>query len=216
MEAGVLIALGIGLLVTGLAAWFGWKNLEQAKVLTREIPAAMLGNHVGKAVTVSGLVESLYRGSDPLCSNWLWFHKKYQEYRRSGYGQNRSGSWRTVREDYPDYGFAVTLEGGKIVTVHDAPTETYGTEKHTTGGGFGSQSRVITKFYSSKLPMLTVCGKLEPDGDGWRMVRDPKMGLLFTVHTGKAQARVEMIKGWLGLVGVPVLFLAGCVYAMRL
>ena len=110
----------------------------------------------------------------------------------------------------------MTLEGGLTVTVDDTPSETYGTQKHTEGGGFGSYSRVITKFYSSKLPMLTVCGKLQPDGGNWRIVKDPKMGLLFSVHAGKDQAKIETIKGWLGLVGVPVLFVAGVAYAMSL
>ena len=116
----------------------------------------------------------------------------------------------------PSYGFTLTLTGGQVVTVHDPPSETYGTETHETGGGGFSQSRVRTKFYSTKLPMLTVCGRLEPDGGNWRLGRDAKMGLLFTPYAGKDQAKVETIKGYLGLVGAPLLFLGGLIYVLSL
>ena len=46
------------------------------------------------------------------------------------------------------------------------------------------------------------------------MVRHRRMGLLFSVHDHTDQARTEAIKGWLGLVGAPLLYLCGLVYAL--
>ena len=162
-------------------------------------------------MTVRGRPESLYTGSDPFFSNWIWFQKRFQQ--RDSYGRRRNRSWRTVRQDNSPYGLRLTLSDSSTLLVrNDVPTETYGTVKETQGGGFGASSRVLLKYYSTHTPFLTVCGRLEDTGESLMLVKDKRMGFLLSIHTGADQAKIETTKAWLGLAAAPLGYLAALAY----
>ncbi len=192
----VVGALAVG--GAGASMFLGWRNLEQATLLENDLAPGQLGAHVGRAVTVVGTPTSDYGGDDPFHRRWLWFRREFQEYDR----HRNNPSWRTVREETAPWHFSLDV-GGRSVRVENAPTEVYGTETETSGGGWGEDYRTITEVLPIP-PRLTVCGALVSRGQELWVVPDRRLGLLFAPEPPHRRARRERIKGWLGLVGGPL------------
>src|SRR5690606_8734472 len=190
-------ALAVG--GAGVSMFLGWRNLEQAALLEQDLAPSQLGLHVGRAVTVVGTPTSDYRGDDPFHKRWLWFRRRFQQYERR---RNSNSSWRTVREETAPWHFSLDV-GGRSVRVENAPTEVYGTETDTSGGGWGEDYRTITEILPVP-PRLTVCGALVSRGGELWLVPDRRLGLLFAPEPPHTRAQRERIKGWLGLVGAPL------------
>lgn len=186
----------------GFSMLLGWTNLEQAALLENDIGPGQLEAHLGRVVTVVGKPTSHYRGDDPFHRRWLWFRRTFEEVDTRSEFQ----SWRTVREESAPWDFSLDV-GGRTVHVENEPTEVYGTKVEATAGGWGDRYRVTTEI----LPItrrLTVCGVLVRRGEELRILPDRSMGLLFAPEPPHARARRERIKGWLGLVGGPLVIAA--------
>ncbi len=209
-----LIVGGIAAGGAGISMWFGWKNLEQAKILEHDLPPSRLEHNIGRAVTVIGTPTSLYAGHDPFLARALWFRKKFQQLERryNSYDNHSRSRWRTVRTEESDWNLELDV-GGVRVEVRNAPTEVYGTVKETSGGGWGEEYRTINE-YLPQVPRLTVCGLLDRTSRGFTIAPHPKHGLLFAPEPPQDRAKKEALKGWLGLVGAPLAAAAGAAFVI--
>lgn len=215
MSWGVII--GGVLVLAALAAfvYFGFQNLAQAKALGNVVHPSRLGMFSGRAVTLVGRPHSLYRGSDPFRERYLWFKKEYQEKRVDYSSDNNRERWVTAKTETVDYGLELELSDGTMISVTNAPSEVYGTERDTQGGGWGSDYRVITTSLP-RVPMLTVCGELRMTGGGSsRVVSGDKIGLIFTPEDPATRAKWESIKGMACLTLGPALVLGVAWYLVN-
>lgn len=213
METAYMVAVGVGGVVTGIGAYFGKKNLDQANVLKNAVPFSRLQQNVGRCVAVRGQPKPL--GEAP----YLWCKRTFQHYHHDHHRDGRShGGWKTdsVQEDQRPF----LLEGdGGAIEVHDRPNEVYGTTTHyegCSGGGFFSHGE--TRVIVETLPVmrtLTVCGHLSHRGQGFSIRRDPALGLLFSPNDSSKQATHEAIKGYLGVLAMPLVWLLGSLFSYR-
>ena len=210
LQTPFLVCLGAGGVVAGISAWFGWKNLKQAEVLRNPVAFARLGANVGRAVALSGRPENLYEGNDPTRRAHIYFKRIHEHYRR-GAG-NKGGRWVTDGTEEWLQEFALHGDGG-TVRVADRPTEVHGTTNTSDrdgGGLFSEEKRIRTEAIEARVPLVTVCGKLSRQGEGFRITADPELGLLLSTYGSAGAAAMEATKGWVGLVVVPLVWAVAC------
>ncbi|HBP20542.1 MAG TPA: hypothetical protein DEA08_22470 [Planctomycetes bacterium] len=207
MSGGAIVGGVAVVVILGILVYFGFQNLAQAKALGNVVHPSRLGMFSGRAVTLVGRPQSLYRGSDPFRERYLWFKKEYQEKRVDYSSDNNRERWVTVKTETADYGLELELSDGTMISVTNDPSEVYGTESNTQGGGWGSDYRVVTTSLP-RVPMLTVCGELRMTGSGnSRIVSGDKVGLIFTPEDPATRAKWEYIKGMACLTLGPALVL---------
>jgi hypothetical protein len=210
LEVLVLVAFLVGIGVGSWAAWVSLQSLLQARALYRVPPPGMgLPEGPGPAALrgdVTVLAPIRGRGA-----GFLWYRETEQEYRRRG----KNSGWKTVGDTQYVASFKVETGGGAF-HVQDFPSETQGVEStidyadrawlglfHT-----GGDRRTVRRWLRIP-PRLTVVGRLERHGDEARLVKDNKLGLLFSPHEPRRAARIELAKGVAGLLAVTAAVVAG-------
>ncbi len=190
-----------------LLSWFAWMSLQsllQARLLLRiGSMAAHLPDRPGPAA-VRGAVTL----HDPLRGQgregWLWYRETLQVYRKRGKGS----SWRTESDDVEMAAFSVRA-GNRDFHVDEFPSEVQGERSNTEYldeawlGLFHSHGhrRVVHRWLPVPA-LLTVLGRLEQKRDEAHLVKDGKVGLLFTPHEPGHAAWIEILKGAAGLAAV--------------
>lgn len=197
-----------------LLAWLAWVSLQsllQARLLLRvRSLAAQLPDQPGPAA-VRGSVQILgpirARGREDL----LWYRETVQTYR----SRRKNSGWVTASDTQHVASISVEA-GGRSFHVDEFPSEVQGIESNTEYvdegwlGIFHSNGdrRVVHRWL--RVPArLTVVGRLERRGDEAHLVKDNKVGLLFSPHEPGRAASIEIAKGAAGLLAVTAAVAAG-------
>lgn len=188
-------------------AWISWISLQsllQARLLLRvRSLAAHLPDQPGPAavrggVRILGPIRARGRG------DLLWYRETVQSYR----SRRKNSGWHTVSDNQHVASFSVEA-GGRSFLVEEFPSETQGVESDTEYVDHGwlgifhsnGDRRVVHRWLRVP-PRLTVLGRLERRGDEAHLVKDNKVGLLFSPHEPGKAASIEIAKGLAGLLAI--------------
>jgi len=190
-----ILATVLVLAFMGYLVYVSVQSLRQGAVLKKALPLHELKDCLDRPVAVNGRPELVDSHSQPYPFDVLWYKQDDQVYRRSG----RSSSWRTVSTREKGFDFHLHFPDGGRVRVHSEPTETHGACHRTEKEGFLSRHRTVHRWFPAA-PEVTVLGKLVLSGDGATIVRDEKVGMLFSTKPPEKAAAWETVKGIAGIV----------------
>lgn len=208
-----ILWLGLAAVVAVLSwsAWISLQSLLQAKLLLRvRSLASHLPDRPGPAavrgsVRITGPIRNRDR------QDLLWYRETVQAYR----SRRRRSEWETVTDNEHAADFSVEA-GGRSFRVEGTPTESQGVRSHTEyldPGWLGifrrNGDRRVVRRWLDVPARLTVVGRLERKGDEAFLVKDPKVGLLFSPHAPGRAASIEIAKGAAGLLVVTAAVAAG-------
>ncbi len=209
-----ILAVVLLLVLVGALAWFSWVSLQsllQARLLLRvRSLASHLPEEPGPAavrgsVTIVGPIRQQGR------ENCVWYRETHQEYR----SRRKNSGWKTVADNQYVASFRVEAVG-RVFHVEEFPTEAQGIESRTEyldrglWGIFRSNGdrRVVHRWLDAPRS-LTVIGRLERKRDEAHLVKDHKVGLLFSPHEPGRAAWIEIAKGAAGLLAVTAVVAIG-------
>lgn len=185
-------AIGVGALL--LPAWKSVLCLIRARRLLRwrrpslegldDQPAALRGE-----VRVGDPLHT------PAIGDCLWHRQVTQVHTVS----SKSASTKTVSDISDKAVFSIVIEGLDFI-VKDLPTRVYGAHYRRTHGG----NRSFMSYWLPVVGYLTVLGKVRQKGSRWEIVKDPKLGLIYSIHAPERTAMRELVKAGLGLAVVAV------------
>lgn len=205
----VLFGLAAGAVVAAMAFFYGWQSLQQARVLRRPTPIADLESCVGRMAAVCGIAEPL----DPaaLASGiWVWVETETRTPRRTGSGR------RSTRVQRERRGFDFVLRDGdaEVVVRAQQATEAHGTDcvmGAGTGAGHGAKQNLYVLRAGDR---LLACGLVAEHEGRLELRAGEETGLLLSSLTPESQAAIEALKGWLCVVGPPLLWLVALAWYM--
>ena len=204
----ILVVLGGAGLV-----WLGWISIQSLRqaMLLRTLPPDCAGVMDGHRVAIHGQVRILDPIDTPGVGLCLWSRTivKQLDSVISGlaFGRRR---WRTI-SDATAFARFVLVVNGQETEVIGPPTEVQGTMSKRIADDPDFLDTVINDDNCSTSiewlpipPMATVIGRLERRGEARVVVEDPELGLLLTANAPDDAARLEMLKGIGGLLGIAV------------
>jgi hypothetical protein len=191
----LVVAIAAGVL--WLPAWSGVRCLIQARRLLRWRRPSLKGLD-GQPVALRGEV----RVSDPMkprtIGDCLW----HREVVRQHIVGSKSSSMKTLSDTSHKAEFSIVIEGHECV-IADLPTQVYGAHYRRSSSG----DRYIHTHWLPVVDHLTVLGRVRLRGSKWEIVKDPAVGLIYSIHPAEATAFRELVKAGLclGLVAAGVL-----------
>jgi len=200
-----LLILLVVVVAVGVLMWLSWISLQsllQARILLQARRHAE-DFSPGDRVALHGppRIDRHLGGSWSGC---LWYVCRHQVLRRTG--KNRR--WVTVDEEERAATFALETARGEV-RVAGVPTEVQASKRNTEYGEPGClgvfYTRGNTRTVSTWLEIparVTVVGRLERQGEVWRLEKDGKVGLLLSPLEPARAARREVAKGVMGLLVV--------------
>ena len=194
------LALGAGCFALG---WISVQSLRQAAIL-RSCRWASLAGKKDQAIAIRGAV----RVHEPVhiahLGDCLWWREVVEERQRVW---SRRKYWHTQSDRQETADFSIVI-GGEPIGIAPHPTEVHGGRKEEdferadfVDSFLGQPDESVTEEWLPIVADLTVVGRLLRVGDAWKIDRDPKVGLLFSIDLPEVAARWESIKGMLGLAG---------------
>ncbi|HKS16519.1 MAG TPA: hypothetical protein VJU16_04350, partial [Planctomycetota bacterium] len=108
--------------------------------------------------------------------------------------QHKHSSMETLSDDSQKAEFSLVVEGSECV-ITDLPTQVYGGRYRRVAHG----DRFIHTYWLPLVDHLTVLGRVRQKGSGWEMVKDPKVGLVYSIHPAERTALREIVKAGLCL-----------------
>ena len=183
----LVIAVGVGILF--LPALASVRCLTKARQLLRWRRPSLKGLDDQRAA-----LRGQVRMSDPVkdlpSSACLWNRELV---RRHIVGYKHS-SMETVSDLAHKAKFSIVIDGLECV-IADLPTQVYGALAKRANNGDIS----IYTYWLPVVDYLTVLGRVRQKGSRWEVVKDPKIGLIYSKHPAELTALREIVKGALGL-----------------
>ena len=202
MTSGHWVLGAAGVVGLSLLVWKSFRCFLQGRRLLRWRRASFEG-----VVDLPASIRGTVRVKQPLkvsdLGNCLWHREVTQTHTPGGKGTTIT---KTVSDIAKKARFSIVIDGREFL-VADEPTLVYGARARRNFGG----DRTVRTYWIPVLEYLTILGRVRQRGEGYSILKDPKVGLIYSVHPAEHTAHREFAKAGLCLalfaLGVTALYL---------
>jgi hypothetical protein len=149
----------------------------------------------GQRATLRGEVRVRKPVRVQMAGDCLWHRRVVRTHLY--HGPKQSLSMKTVSDKSEVAQFSIILDGGECV-VGDPPTHVYGSQYRISHSG----DRSAHTYWLPVVDYLTVLGRVRRVGSRFEVVKDPKVGLVFSIHQPEHTALREVTRAAFGLAVV--------------